>query len=306
MRILITGGAGFIGSHLLEHQQGRAEVVILDDFRSGHHRNLRDLRHRLVEGSIMDDAALDEAVQGVDRIFHLAAMVSVPESVLNPAECERINVIGTRRILDAAVRAGVRSVVLASSAAIYGNDPAVPKVETMPASPQSPYASSKLAGEQLLERYRLDHGLATASLRFFNVFGPRQDPRSAYAAAVPIFIAQALRNEPIMIHGDGGQTRDFVYVKDVVSALDFVATSCHLHGTFNVGYGASLSIRELAAEIIRLTDSDSVITPAPERPGDVRHSVASADRLRSAGWVPHHTVAGGLAETVAYFRSLMA
>lgn len=304
MRILITGGSGFIGSHVAELFQGRAEVVVLDDFRSGHRRNLAGLDHRLIEGSIMDDAALAEAVQGVDLVFHLAAMISVPESVLNPAECERLNTQGTEQVLRASVRAGVRKVVLASSAAIYGNNPTVPKVETMTPEPQSPYATTKLAGERLLEEFRVRDGLATASLRFFNVFGPRQDPRSAYAAAVPIFIAKALRHEPILIHGDGGQTRDFVYVKDIVGALEFAATSPGMHGTYNVGYGQSISILRLAEEIIRLTGSRSRIEHASERPGDVRHSLASAEKLRTAGWKPRHTVAEGLAATIDYFRTV--
>jgi UDP-glucose 4-epimerase len=209
-------------------------------------------------------------------------------------------------VLAAARKAGARKVVLASSAAIYGDNPTVPKVETMSPEPKSPYAETKLAGERLLEEYRRDHGLGTASLRFFNVFGPRQDPRSAYAAAVPIFIAKALRDEPIGIHGDGGQTRDFIHVQDIVGALTYAAGSADMAGTYNVGYGRSQTILALAQEIVRLTGSKSAITHLAPRAGDVRHSLASTERLVAAGWKPESSVSAGLAETVDYFRSLKA
>jgi UDP-glucose 4-epimerase len=305
-RVLITGGAGFIGSHLARHFAACGEVTVLDDLRSGHARNLDGTACRFVRGSILDDAALREAMTGAEEVYHLAAMVSVPESVAKPAECAELNTDGTRRVLAAASAAGARKVVLASSAAIYGDNPTVPKLEAMPPEPKSPYAETKLAGERLLEEYRRSHGLGTTSLRFFNVFGPRQDPKSAYAAAVPIFIAKALRDEPIGIHGDGGQTRDFVHVTDVVGALAYAGASAEMHGTYNVGYGRSQSILELAQEILRLTGSKSRIEHLPTRAGDVRHSLASTARLLAAGWQPRSSVAAGLAETVEYFCRLRA
>jgi UDP-glucose 4-epimerase len=305
-RILITGGAGFIGSHLARHFADHAEVTVLDDLRSGYARNLEGVRCRFLQGSILDDAALRQAVAGAEEVYHLAAMISVPESVAKPAECAELNTEGTRRVLAAAVAAGARKVVLASSAAIYGDNPTVPKLESMPPEPRSPYAETKLAGEQLLEQYRQVHGLGTTSLRFFNVFGPRQDPRSAYAAAVPIFIAKALRDEPIGIHGDGGQTRDFIHVTDIVGALAYAGASKDMAGTYNVGYGQSQSILALAQEIIRLTGSKSSIEHLPPRAGDVRHSLASTERLLAAGWKAQSSVSAGLAETVAYFRQLRA
>ncbi|MEY3851448.1 MAG: hypothetical protein RI910_428 [Verrucomicrobiota bacterium] len=305
-RILITGGAGFIGSHLARRFADQAEVTVLDDLRSGYARNLEGVRCRFVQGSILDDAALRQAVAGAEEIYHLAAMISVPESVAKPAECALLNTEGTRRVLDAAHAAGARKVVLASSAAIYGDNPTVPKLESMVPEPKSPYAATKLAGEQLLEEYRHVHGLGTTSLRFFNVFGPRQDPRSAYAAAVPIFIAKALHNEPIGIHGDGDQTRDFIHVTDIVGALAYAGSSKDMSGTYNVGYGQGQSILALAQEIIRLTGSKSVIEHLPPRAGDVRHSVASTERILSAGWKPLSSVSSGLAETVDYFRQLKA
>jgi UDP-glucose 4-epimerase len=305
-RVLITGGAGFIGSHLARHFAACGEVTVLDDLRSGHARNLDGTACRFVRGSILDDAALREAMTGAEEVYHLAAMVSVPESVAKPAECAELNTDGTRRVLAAASAAGARKVVLASSAAIYGDNPTVPKLEAMPPEPKSPYAETKLAGERLLEEYRRSHGLGTTSLRFFNVFGPRQDPKSAYAAAVPIFIAKALRDEPIGIHGDGGQTRDFVHVTDVVGALAYAGASAEMHGTYNVGYGRSQSILELAQEILRLTGSKSRIEHLPTRAGDVRHSLASTARLLAAGWQTRSSVSAGLAETVEYFRRLRA
>ena len=305
-RILITGGAGFIGSHLARHFGERSEVTVLDDLRSGYASNLDGVTCRFQRGSVLDNRALAQAAEGAEEIYHLAAMVSVPESVAKPDECSELNTEGTRRVLEAALAAGTRKVVLASSAAIYGDNPIVPKVETMPPEPKSPYAETKLAGERLLEKYRTEHGLGTTSLRFFNVFGPRQDPRSAYAAAVPIFIAKALRDEPIGIHGDGGQTRDFIHVTDIVGALAHAGASKEMAGTYNVGYGKALSILELAQEILRLTRSSSCIEHLPSRAGDVRHSLASNERLLAAGWKPRSSVSLGLAETVDYFRNLRA
>jgi UDP-glucose 4-epimerase len=305
-RILITGGAGFIGSHLTRHFAEHAEVTVLDDLRSGYVRNLEGVRCRLLQGSILDAAALSQAIAGADEVYHLAAMISVPESVAKPAECAELNTEGTRRVLAAALAAGTRKVVLASSAAIYGDNPTVPKLESMPPEPKSPYAATKLAGEKLLKEYHQLHGLGTTSLRFFNVFGPRQDPRSAYAAAVPIFIAKALCDETIGIHGDGGQTRDFIHVADIVGALAYAGASDDMSGTYNVGYGRSQSILALAQEIIRLTGSKSAIEHLPPRAGDVRHSLASTERILTAGWKPKSSVSAGLAETVDAFRRLKA
>ena len=305
-RVLITGGAGFIGSHLVRHFADQAQVTVLDDLRSGYAHNLDGVACRFVRGSILDAHALREAMADAEEVYHLAAMISVPESVAKPAECAELNTEGTRRVLDAAVAAGARKVVLASSAAIYGDNPTVPKLESMTPEPKSPYAETKLAGEHLLEAYRQTHGLGTTSLRFFNVFGPRQDPRSAYAAAVPIFIAKALRDEPIGIHGDGGQTRDFVHVTDIVGALAYAGASADMAGTYNVGYGRSQSILELAQEILRLTGSKSAIEHLAPRAGDVRHSLASTERLLTAGWKPKSSVQAGLAETVDFYRQLKA
>lgn len=302
MRILITGGSGFIGSHLAEHFQGLAEIVVLDNLRSGYRHNLDGLTHSFIEGSVTDRTAVDQAMTGVDHVFHLAAMISVPESMAHPRECAEINVLGLLNVLESATAAGVRKVVLASSAAIYGDNPVVPKTESMLPEPKSPYAITKLDGEYYLELFRREGKLDTASLRFFNVFGPRQDPKSAYAAAVPIFMQKAFAGEDITIFGDGEQTRDFIHVKDIAAALAHVASRPDLHGTYNVGYGNSMTVNELAADILRLSGSSSKIVHLPERPGDVKHSRASIDKLLATGFRHVSSLEQGIAETLASFR----
>ena len=302
MRILITGGSGFIGSHLAAYFQGLAEVIVLDNLRSGHRRNLEGLAHTFIEGSVTDRAAVNRATAGADLVFHLAAMISVPESMIRPAECAEINVLGLLNVLESAAAAGAQKVVLASSAAIYGDNPTVPKIESMLPEPKSPYAITKLDGEYYLEMFRREGRLDTASLRFFNVFGPRQDPKSAYAAAVPIFMQKAFAGEDLTIFGDGEQTRDFVHVKDIAAALAHVACRPDLHGTYNVGYGNSMSVNDLAAHILRLSGSSSKLVHLPERSGDVKHSRASIDKLLATGFRHVSSLEQGLAETLAFFR----
>jgi UDP-glucose 4-epimerase len=296
MKVLVTGGAGFIGSHVVEAYQEKADIVVLDDFRSGHKRNLDGLSCKLIDGSILDRETLREAVQGVDIIFHLAAMVSVPESMHNPAETVALNVTGLLHVLEEARHAGVKKLVLASSAAVYGENPQQPKVETMAPDPRSPYAITKLDGEYYCDLYAREGWLSTACLRFFNVFGPRQDPQSAYAAAVPIFFAKAKAGDPITIYGDGGQTRDFIYVKDIVGALGFVGETEGIEGVFNAGYGQAISILELVETIRSLTRSNSEIIHAPTRAGDIRHSTSNPQKLRNAGWIPAFDVPSGIAQ----------
>ena len=303
MRILITGGSGFIGSHLATHYQGLAEIVVLDNLRSGHRHNLDGLDHTFIQGCVTDRAAVDLAMTGVDVAFHLAAMISVPESMLKPHECAEINVTGLLNVLESAASHGAKKLVLASSAAIYGNNPVVPKIETMFPEPKSPYAITKLEGEYYLEMFHREGKLKTASLRFFNVFGPRQDPKSAYAAAVPIFMEKAFAGQPITIFGDGEQTRDFVHVKDIAAALAHVALHPDIHGTFNVGYGNSMSVNQLAKLIIQLSGSTSEIHHLPERPGDVKHSRASIDKLRATGFQHISSLERGIQETLEFFRN---
>jgi UDP-glucose 4-epimerase len=303
MRVLVTGGAGFIGSHVVEHFQGQAEVRVLDNLRSGHRHNLTDFKVEFTEGSILDRPLVRQVMEGVDYVFHMAAMISVPESMQKPIECTELNTIGTLTVLEEAARAGVKKLTLSSSAAIYGDNPVTPKVETMLPEPKSPYAISKLDGEYYCDMFAREGRLATACLRYFNVFGPRQDPKSQYAAAVPIFAAKAIKNEPITIYGDGEQTRDFIYVKDIVAANVFFATQSSRTGVFNVAYGRRITINELARTLCAQTGSTSEIRHAPERAGDVKHSLAAIDKLQAAGFTPRGSLAEGLEATVRYFRS---
>lgn len=304
MKILITGGSGFIGSHIVEHYQDLAEEIrVLDNLRTGYRHNLDGLSHTFIEGSVTDRELVREAVQGVDFIFHLAALVSVPESMSKPGECVDINVHGLLNVLEEASAAGVRKLVFASSAAIYGDNPTVPKVETMLPEPKSPYAITKLDGEYYLGIFQNEGRLETAAIRFFNVFGPRQDPKGAYAAAVPIFIEKAVRGEDITVFGDGGQTRDFIYVKDIAGALAFAVETPGVTGVFNAGYGGQITINDLADGLIKAAGSTSQVIHAAERAGDVRHSRASADKLRAAGWIPRHSLEEGLARTLEFFKT---
>lgn len=302
MKVLITGGAGFIGSHIAAHFQGKADVRVLDNLRTGHARNLAGLEVEFIEGSILDRELLSRAMIGVDYVFHLAALVSVPESVERPHECVSLNVTGLLNVLEAAATAGVRKLVFSSSAAIYGNNPTVPKREDMVPEPRSPYAVTKLDGEYYCRQFAESGRLQTVALRYFNVFGPRQDPASAYAAAVPIFLREALANRPLTIFGDGGQTRDFVFVKDVAAANVFAATTPGMTGVYNVGYGGQITVLNLARRIIGLAGSQSEIRHAPERAGDVRHSRAGVDALFNAGFRPVGSLETGLAATLDYFR----
>lgn len=303
MKILVTGGAGFIGSHIVEHFQGTAEVRVLDNLRSGFKHNLAGFRHEFIEASILNRDAVREAVRGVDYVFHLAAMISVPESMQRPVECNEINTVGTLIMLEEAAKAGVKKFVLSSSAAIYGNNPITPKVETMLPEPKSPYAITKLDGEFYCKMFADEGRLPTACLRYFNVFGPRQDPKSQYAAAVPIFVDRAVKNEPITIFGDGEQTRDFIYVKDIAAANVFFATQSSASGVLNVAYGRKISVKELAPKICALTGSRSEIRHEPERAGDVKHSLAAIDKLRAAGFSPSGNLADGLKATVDFFKN---
>jgi UDP-glucose 4-epimerase len=296
--VLVTGGSGFIGSHLAAHYQGRAEVVVLDNLRTGSRSNLEGLDCEFHEGSILDREAVERAMKGVDVVHHLAALVSVAESMERPLETVEINVTGLLTVLESARRNGVRKLVFASSAAVYGENPAQPKVETLTPDPRSPYAVTKLDGEYYCALYQREGWLSTACLRFFNVFGPRQDPRSAYAAAVPIFLERARRGEPLHIHGDGGQTRDFIHVADIAGALAFVAGHPEARGVYNAGYGKAVTILELAERLRDAVGSTSTLEFTPPRAGDIRHSTSDPSKLFALGWKPVHDVAGGLRNLV--------
>ena len=296
-RILVTGGSGFIGSHIVEHYQGKAEVRVLDNLRTGRRENLSGLECEFLEGDVSDRAAVAEAVKGVDYIFHLAALVSVPESMEKIVECNQINAVGTIVLLEEAAKAGVKKLILSTSAANYGDNPVSPKVETMIPEPKSPYSITKVDGEYYCDMFTKTGRLQTACLRYFNVFGPRQNPKSAYAAAVPIFITKALADEDITIFGDGEQTRDFVFVKDIAAANAFMAEH-DFTGVFNVAYGGKMTINHLAELIVEILGSKSKIVHLPERPGDVKHSTACVDKLLATGFKPSWDFKRGLEVTV--------
>jgi nucleoside-diphosphate-sugar epimerase len=301
MRILVTGGAGFIGSHFVEKLNRDHEVLVVDNLRTGYMENLEDFNHTFHHGSVEDFDSLVGLCEGVETIFHLAAMISVPESMENPVECVRINTLGTLNVLEAARLAGVKKVVLASSAAVYGDNPTVPKVETMLPEPKSPYAVTKLDGEYYMRMYRNEYGIKCTSLRFFNVFGPRQDPGSQYAAAVPIFIFLALKGQDIMIYGDGTQVRDFVFVKDVVAAG--LLASEKGRDVYNVARGEYIAIRHLAELIVELTGSSSKILYSDPRPGDIHTSYADISHLTGLGFKPAEDQRASLLETIEFFAN---
>ncbi|MFA7230132.1 MAG: NAD-dependent epimerase/dehydratase family protein [Victivallaceae bacterium] len=305
MRILVTGGSGFIGSHLVEHFQGKAQVRVLDNLRSGYKKNLDGFEVEFIHGDICDRDIVRQAMKDVDYVFHLAAMISVPESMSKPIECVDINVRGLLIVLEEAAAAGVKKLCFSTSAAIYGDNPTVPKREEMLPEPKSPYAITKLDGEYYCNMFTQEGKLKTACLRYFNVFGPRQDPNSAYAAAVPIFTAKAVNNEKITVFGDGEQTRDFIYVKDIVAANAFMAQS-DFTGVYNIAYGNRITINDLVNKIKQITGSSSEVAHLPERSGDVKHSMAAVDKLKTTGFVPQNSFDSGLAATVEYFKKLNA
>ncbi len=304
MRILITGGAGFVGSHLAQWLlEQKHEVQVLDNFSTGKERNIEPIRDSitLIVGDICDMATVQAAMQGVELVFHLAALVSVVESIEDPLRTYAVNSTGSLHVLEAARQAGVRRVVQMSSAAVYGNTSDLPVSEDSPLQPLSPYASTKLVAEQAGHLYTLLYGVETVALRAFNIYGPRQDPASPYASVIPRFVRIIHQGGNPTIYGDGEQTRDFVFVGDVVQALWTAATVNGIAGrVFNVGSGTTTSVRQLAQLVGEAMGV--VVSPhfAEARVGEVRHSCANVERFaREANFrvsVPLHT---GLQATVA-------
>ncbi len=308
MKCLITGGAGFIGSHIADALvQKNHKVRILDDFSTGERNNIKHLQNKLevIEGSITDKKTVDEAVSGTDYVFHQAAQVSVVESVKNPAKTWDINIKGTKLLLNAAVANRVKKVITASSAAVYGNDGDLPKTEDMRPNPVSPYGNSKLMNEYMAEDYLKNSGLKTICLRYFNVYGPRQSPKSEYAGVISKFISLMLKGERPTIYGDGGQTRDFVYVADVVKANLLAMESKKVNsGVFNIATGKQTSINDIVKTINMILETDISPIYAPERPGDIRHSVADISKAkRELGYKPEYGLKKGLEKTIEWHRS---
>ena len=306
-KVVVTGGAGFIGSHIVEYwSKQNADVFVLDNLRSGFEKNLIGFENvTFVKGSITDRDAVFSVLENADYVHHLAAMISVPESVENPFECVSINVNGLLNVLEASAKHKIKKIVHSSSAAVYGDNPVSPKTISMKPEPKSPYGITKLDGEYYMQSYLENFGLQTISLRYFNVFGPRQDPKSQYAAAIPIFVNNALQNKEIIIYGDGEQTRDFIFVKDVVAANVLAATTENVNGTFNVACGSAISINQLVNLVLELTNSKSKIRYEKERAGDIKHSLASIEETKlKLNFQPKHDLHEGLKETINYFIQL--
>jgi UDP-glucose 4-epimerase len=290
MRYLVTGGAGFIGSHICDRLLAEGhQVRILDNFSTGKQENIQASDHvEVVEGDVGDYDTVKSAMQDINMVFHEAAIASVPETVGNPLASERVNYRGTLNILEAARHAGVQRVMFACSAAVYGDLPELPKQEGMPVRPLSPYAVDKLASEQACQMYTYLYGLETVSLRYFNVFGPRQDPSSPYSGVISIFTDYINQGKQPTIYGDGEQTRDFVYVSDVVEANILASTSATAAGkAFNVATNGTLSVNDLLKTICNIKGALFEPEYKPGREGDIRHSRADISAAQEQlGWQP--------------------
>lgn len=308
MNILVTGGAGFIGSHLVEELVKRGETVrVLDNLATGHLKNLDAVKNKIefVQGDIADENVVQNAARNIDIIFHQAALPSVPRSIKNPRASHDANLTGTLNILIAARDNGVKRVVLASSSSVYGNSPQLPKVETFEPAPLSPYAVTKLACEYYARVFSNLYGLSTICLRYFNVFGPRQDPTSQYAGALAKFVQCALHHEPFPIYGDGEQSRDFTYVENVVNA-NLRAAYFEFDGgaVINIAGGARTTLNQIVALLNELAHQNLPTQFAPPRAGDVLHSHADISRARELlGYEPTVDVREGLKRTVEYYAS---
>lgn len=303
MHILVTGGAGFIGSHLAERLSGAGHGVrVLDNLSTGKRENLaRAGGVDFLEGDIRDVDAVHRMVDGVDAVFHLAAVASVQASADDPVGTHGSNFVGTLNLLEAARRHGVSRFIYASSAAVYGDTETLPVSERAPVHPLSPYAADKLAGEHYLGFYAAKHGLRTTAFRFFNIYGPRQDPSSPYSGVISIFIERVRRGQPLTIFGDGRQTRDFVYVRDLIDVLTAALAAQSTNGAvLNVGRGVACSLLDLIASLERLVGRAVPRRFEPARVGDVRHSRADVGDLeRALGRVPSIPIDAGLADLLA-------
>ena len=306
-KVIVTGGAGFIGSHLAEELAKRGyHVTILDDLSTGKLANIEELLAKkvasFVKGSITNLTMLSQLFRNAEFVFHQAAIPSVPRSLDNPQATHEANVTGTLNVLLTARDNEVNRVIYASSSSVYGETQTLPKKEDMSPSPQSPYAVSKLAGEYYCRVFHQIYGLPTVCLRYFNVYGPKQDPDSQYAAVIPRFITMLSQGNSPIIYGDGEQTRDFTFVADVVEA-NILAAESGASGIFNIGRGKSVTLNRLTELVADIVGNN--ITPIHEepRPGDVRHSLADTARARTFGYAPKYDIEEGLKETIRRFKN---
>jgi UDP-glucose 4-epimerase len=307
MKYLVTGGAGFIGSHIVEYlANAHHEVIILDNLFSGFLKNIEAYHTydnvSFTNGSITDIDLVRNICQDVDGIFHEAAIPSVPRSLNNPVATNDVNITGTLNLLVVARESGVKKIVYASSSSVYGDTPQLPKNEEMKPNPKSPYAVSKLAGEYYCRVFSGLYGIETVALRYFNVYGPRQDPQSQYSAVIPCFIDRIMNNESPVIYGDGSQTRDFTFVKDVVQA-NWKAMESGADGIFNVARGERISLLDLAETIMEQTGIRKDIIFADSRTGDVHDSLADISAAKKAfDYSPEYPLNTGIKETIRWFE----
>ena len=302
--VAVTGGLGFIGSHLVKRLSENNDVIIVDNQSSGNIENIKDLDFSRIDTDLGDitEVNLERIFEGVDYVYHLAAVTSVPQSVNDPLRSNEVNITGTLKVLEAARRCGVEKLVFSSSSAVYGETEFLPISEKNHINPLSPYAVTKATGELYCRVYSEIYDLSTISLRYFNVFGPKQDPESQYAAVIPIFIDKLLKNQRPVIYGDGEQTRDFVNVKQVVDA-NILASESSETGTYNIGLGRSTTINHLFEIIKEIMHKDIKPVYKDERPGEIKHSVADISAAKSIGYSPKNDFTRELAETVEWFKS---
>ncbi len=306
MKFLVTGGAGFIGSHIVEELlKGGEKVRVLDNFSTGKRENIAPFLKEieLIDGDIRNPEVVKKAMKGVDYVLHQAALPSVSRSIKDPITTNEVNVLGTLNILMAAKEAEAKKIVYASSSSVYGDTPQLPKREDAGVSPLSPYALSKLAGEEYSRLFTSLYGLEIVILRYFNVFGPRQDPTSQYAAAIPKFISSMLKGKRPTIYGDGEQSRDFTYVLNVVNANLLAITSKTKEGIFNIACGERIAVNELVKNLNGIMNTDIKPLHTNPRPGDVRHSQAVISKAKEAlGYKVEVDFEEGLRKTVDWFR----
>lgn len=302
-KLVVTGGLGFIGSHLVERLHEDNQVFIVDNESTGQHENIQHLDQDQISviWGDLNDVNLQEIFEDVDYVFHQAALPSVPRSIKDPLKSHESNVTGTLKVLLAAMDTNVKKVVFASSSSVYGDTPVLPKVETMPLNPKSPYATTKAAGELYCQNFTDIYGLQTVSLRYFNVFGPRQDPESQYAAVIPKFITAILNGDKPVIYGDGEQSRDFTYIDNVVDA-NILACETSMQGVYNVACGRRITLNQLVEMMGEVLDRDVHPEYTDPRPGDVKHSLADVEKLKEYGYNPSQDFLEDLEKVVVAYR----
>ncbi|MCD6288406.1 MAG: SDR family oxidoreductase [Candidatus Hydrogenedentes bacterium] len=309
MRYLVTGGGGFIGSNIVHRLLAEGhEVTVLDDFSSGRRENLEDVKEsiRLIEGDLRDSKVLQEALRGQDYCLHQGAVPSVPRSIADPWTTHDVNVNGTLRLLETARDTDISRIVIASSSSVYGDTPTLPKREDMTPRPISPYAVSKMVCEHYASVWTATFGVPVICLRYFNVFGPRQDPTSQYSAVIPLFVSAILNGKPPTIFGDGQTSRDFCYVENVVAANLCACTAPEeaCGQAFNIACGERTTLNELVSEINQLLGTNIEPNYGPDRPGDVKHSLADIGKARELlGYDPQYNFAQGLKLAIDWYRA---